>query len=209
MEAIEKELKYQINKTDYFKLMQYLDNNCIKCNSIIQTNYYIDDFNFTLNKNNITARIRKKSDEKYEFTLKIPINNISSLKSAAIKKEITIELNNKIANNLIDNGIWNKKSIDILYSNIKFPVEFNKLKVIGSLTTERIFYKVKNISELLSIDKSTYFDIEDFEVEWETNELDKCNDILLNVFNNIDVNYIQSNSSKNTRFIKRLNEVII
>jgi len=118
MEAIEKELKYQINKTDYFKLMQYLDNNCIKCNSIIQTNYYIDDFNFTLNENNITARIRKKSDEKYEFTLKIPINNISSLKSAAIKKEITIELNNKIANNLIDNGIWNKKSIDILYSNI-------------------------------------------------------------------------------------------
>jgi len=68
---------------------------------------------------------------------------------------------------------------------------------------------VKNISELLSIDKSTYFDIEDFEVEWETNELDKCNDILLNVFNNIDINYIKSNSSKNTRFIKRLNAVII
>ncbi len=204
MEAIEKELKYQISKTDYFKLMEYLDNNCIKCSSITQTNYYIDDFDFTLNKNNITARIRKKLDEKYEFTLKMPVINNCVVKSAAIKKEITTELNNEIANNLINNGIWNKKFIDILHKNIKFPIEFSNLKVIGCLTTERIFYKVKNISELISIDKSTYFDIEDFEVEWETNQLDKCNDILLNIFYNIGINYYKNNSSKNDRFIRVL-----
>jgi len=208
MEVIEQELKYKLNKEDYFKLQQYLDNNCIKYKSVIQTNYYIDNGDFILNKNNITARIRNILGEKYEFTLKIPQSNNNDIKHAAIKKEVSVEIDKIATEKLLENGIWDKELIDILYKNIDLPIYYSKFRVIGSLKTERALYNVKDFNEFLNIDKSTYLDIEDYEVEWETTELDKYNEVLLNIFHAAGVNYLKNKSSKNSRFIKRLNEII-
>ena len=207
-EVIEKELKYQLDKEDYIKLNQYLEKKFVKRDYIIQTNYYIDTGDFTLNKNNITARIRNILDKKYEFTIKVPKSNNNNIKHASIKKEVSVEIDKVEAEKLLQNGIWHKDIIDILNKYIDFPICYSDFRIIGSLKTERVLYDIKGFNEFLSIDKSIYLNIQDYEVEWETTELDKYNEFLLNIFHAAGVSYLKNKSSKNARFIMRLNEIM-
>lgn len=105
----------------------------------IQTNYYYDTDDLKMNMQGITCRIREKNG-KYEATIK-------SHKQG--NKDCSIEKTKEVLN----------KYDDSLFSGMH-------LKLQGSLTTERVTVYSDNRCEV-ALDKNTYLDMTDYEMEVE------------------------------------------
>ncbi|WP_066498904.1 CYTH domain-containing protein [Abyssisolibacter fermentans] len=207
MKNVEKELKYQLSKEDFIIFKKFLiENEYLKLNSFTQINYYIDTEELIFKERDITIRIRKilADINKYEFTIKIPINKNYG-ENYKIKNEYNIILDEEIAINLINRD--NFKDYERLFTDIlkeiEFKIDLNKLKVIGQLNTKRELYIIDKNYEAINIDISSYLDEEDYEIEWETEKIDGAERIITDIFKKISIVPNSNCISKNTRFFDK------
>lgn len=125
-----------------------------------QTNFYIDTPDFDLKDHKSALRIRVK-DEYLEMTLKIPAE--VGLTEYNFETHVVPELNKPIPEQSLPSEIADQLT--------KMDIDLTKLIILGSLKTERL---EKEINEnLLVLDKSTYLDFEDFELEYEVEDYDE------------------------------------
>lgn len=203
---IEKELKYQLNESDFYNLKRYFFTEYKKITEHEQTNYYLDTKNFCLKKQGLSVRIRYLNGI-YEFTLKSKVNNYD-LKNIKIKNETTIILDEEIAKNIIINkNLTNCPKIFELISNIYYGNLLNEdIFLLGELKTLRTTFSLK-ASEEICLDKSYFCDKKDYEIEWETSDLINSNMKLQNIFKQLNISPLNNDDSKSTRFIKRLCDI--
>jgi len=125
-----------------------------------QTNFYIDTPDFDLKDHKSALRIRVK-DEYLEMTLKIPAE--VGLTEYNFETHVVPELNKPIPEQSLPSEIADQLT--------KMDIDLTKLIILGSLKTERLEKEING--NLLVLDKSTYLDFEDFELEYEVEDYDE------------------------------------
>ncbi|MGW7861674.1 CYTH domain-containing protein [Staphylococcus xylosus] len=125
-----------------------------------QTNFYIDTPDFDLKEHKSALRIRVK-DEYLEMTLKIPAE--VGLTEYNFETHVVPELNKPIPEQSLPSEIADQLT--------KMEIDLTKLIILGSLKTERLEKEING--NLLVLDKSTYLDFEDFELEYEVEDYDE------------------------------------
>lgn len=125
-----------------------------------QTNFYIDTPDFDLKDHKSALRIRVK-DECLEMTLKIPAE--VGLTEYNFETHVVPELNKPIPEQSLPSEIADQLT--------KMDIDLTKLIILGSLKTERLEKEING--NLLVLDKSTYLDFEDFELEYEVEDYDE------------------------------------
>ncbi|MEN3821657.1 CYTH domain-containing protein [Staphylococcus xylosus] len=125
-----------------------------------QTNFYIDTPDFDLKDHKSALRIRVK-DEYLEMTLKIPAE--VGLTEYNFETHVVPELNKAIPEQSLPSEIADQLT--------KMDIDLTKLIILGSLKTERLEKEING--NLLVLDKSTYLDFEDFELEYEVEDYDE------------------------------------
>ncbi|MEB7753108.1 CYTH domain-containing protein [Staphylococcus pseudoxylosus] len=125
-----------------------------------QTNFYIDTPDFDLKDHKSALRIRVK-DDYLEMTLKIPAE--VGLTEYNFETHVVPELNKTIPKQLLPSEIAEQLT--------KMDINLTELIILGSLKTERLEKEING--NLLVLDKSTYLDFEDFELEYEVEDYDE------------------------------------
>ncbi|MGW7988267.1 CYTH domain-containing protein [Staphylococcus shinii] len=128
--------------------------------SFKQTNYYIDTPDFDLKNHKSALRIRVK-DEYLEMTLKIPAE--VGLTEYNFETHIVPKLDKPIPEQSLPSEIADQL--------IKMDIDLSQLIILGSLKTERLEKEING--NLLVLDKSTYLDCEDYELEYEVEDYDE------------------------------------
>jgi uncharacterized protein YjbK len=134
---LEYEKKIMLTANEYHTLA--MSNRCKNIPKQLQTNYYFDDDNFTMNKKGITCRIRHKNG-KY---------------TACVKNHNTNHCDCSMESNLPE--------------DVKFDPHFFKtlgLQCQGELVTERIVIYKDSDCEIM-LDRNVYLGHTDFELEVE------------------------------------------
>ncbi len=154
---IEIEFKNMVNKENFTKLQQYfqIDEN----DFIIQKNHYFDTHGLTLGQKKAALRIREK-EGRCELTLKkIAKNGVLEI-NQCISDE---EANAILGENILPLG-------EVRDELILMNVDPESLEYKGMLQTRRA--QVSFIKGQIMLDHSSYFEQEDFEIEYEVDEKD-------------------------------------
>ena len=142
--------KTLLSKTEYEKLSEMFRNKP----SNLQTNYYFDTSRFTLKASKIGLRVRKR--DKYELALK--------RKKGYALQEIDAELTEEEFNKFIETGIIPSEEINTALADI---IKDQLVKNYMTLSTFRITFPYGK--GVLAIDKCTYVDTTDYELEFTVN----------------------------------------
>ena len=157
---IEIEFKNMLVKEEFYHLMQLF--NIDQNDFVVQKNHYFDTGHFDLKKHKSALRIREKQSA-YELTLKQPLSKQEGL------LESNCYLDPHTANQMINvGGISDSKIAEKIK---KLNIDPQSIRYFGTLTTQRVEVPYK--SGLLVLDHSTYFQIEDFEVEFEVHDYEQ------------------------------------
>ncbi len=155
-ENLEIEFKTLLKKTDFMHLLSFYHLN--EKDSYTQVNTYFDTKKEDLKNHHMGLRIRQ-FETRAEQTLKVPANNG--------KLEITDALTNAKAHALLlEETIQTPSAIEEELKKIQLSVK--DLKIIGTLQTTR--YEVSLPIGLLALDYSTYYGLEDYELELEVSD---------------------------------------
>ncbi|WP_430236695.1 CYTH domain-containing protein [Neobacillus sp. SM06] len=152
MQNLEIEFKNMLTKEEYERLFEFfkLEEDAI----FTQENHYFDTADFQLKRNGAALRIREKNGQ-YELTLKQPY------------KEGLLETNELLsvqeAQQAISRNILPSGTVQQLIEKMGIP--FSILEYFGSLVTKRA--EIKDSNGLLVLDYSTYLNTEDYELEYE------------------------------------------
>ena len=157
---IEIEFKNMLTKEEFYQLMQLF--NIEQDGFVVQRNHYFDTNTFDLKKHTSALRIREKQST-YEMTLKQPLANQEGL------LETNCYLDSHTANQMINVGGISDSKIAEKIKNLN--IDPQSIRYFGTLTTQRVEAPYK--SGLLVLDHSTYFQIEDFEVEFEVHDYEQ------------------------------------
>ena len=184
MAHLEIEFKTLLNKKTFDRLR---DTYFVNASLISQENIYIDTDDFDLRRNRMMLRVRV-IDETHIMTLKKPVSGGILEFDGTIEEPINSNLLKQMPQNIADE--LNAHDIDI-----------SALKVQGSLHTERL----ETAAEvgLLVLDKSTYLNTVDYELEFEAHEYDS-GEIYFKQF--LERNQIETRSDlpKSERFYRTL-----
>ena len=187
---IEIEAKVLLLKNEYETIIEKL--NLSKYRKIRQTNHYIDTPDRYLKKNGIALRIREKEEE-YELTLKTPLSEGLLEKNENISWRDFEKLNDQ---NLFPEGNI-KKFLSILGGKV------DQLKVLTSLCTERIEVEYNGFD--LALDKNTYSDIVDYELEVESSSIQRAQEEIRSILASCNISDFQYNTiSKQARALNAL-----
>ncbi len=155
-ESIEIEFKNILTKEEYKILLKTFK---VEDKEIIsQTNHYFDTPDFRLKNLGSALRIRIKNNT-YELTLKQPAA-VGLLESTQLLSET--EYQTAIEHGIFPTGIVNQKLE-------KLNISMNHIEYFGSLQTKRAEFTYKN--GLLVLDHSFYLNTEDYEVEYEVDDI--------------------------------------
>ena len=185
---LEIESKAILTKEEYDRLVSNFDHSKI----YRQSNYYIDSKELIIRKKDCGLRVREK-DGGFELTLKVPAKEG--------KIEINQQIHNISFNNLCKNGIFPNGEVS-KYLKEKLGIEVSSLYVLGELITDRIDVDFKG--SLISIDKSMYNSITDYEVECEDDSMKKAIRHLKEFLTQFDIKYKKSPGGKLKRFLETL-----
>lgn len=182
---IEFEAKALLKKSDYENLINnYLED------TYVQTNYYIDYSDLSLSKR-FGIRIREKN-KTFELTIKIK------------NKDNNLEINQNISknqfNNFKENNIFPKG--EVFDKLIDLNVNISLLKIFGSITTSRKDIKFKNC--LISIDKSEYNNVMDYEIECESSSLENASKALMEFLNENGIEFEFNTITKLQRLLNSI-----
>ena len=179
---LEFEAKSMLSKQDYEKLAKEFSNP----QKYIQTNYYISAKNLS---KDVGIRIRKKYKD-FELTIKVnlgdhkkEINQKISRKSLIFFRIFRIFPKGEVFSYLIQNRVENLKN----------------LHIIGKMKTTRI--DVNFDTSLISIDKSQYNKLVDYEIECEDSSFPIAETQLIKFLETRNIEYKKSKYSKLARFI--------
>ncbi|MDR1781526.1 MAG: CYTH domain-containing protein [Bacilli bacterium] len=178
---IEIETKQLLNKEQYLIIKKEILNH--KHTKINQVNYYFETDDYYFKNNNQALRIRVY-DDKYEICLKTRANIINYESNYLISKDEFESIKK-------DTSLFSKYFNDI-------P---RNIKLLGSLNTIRIEYKINK--GLICLDYSTYFNKEDYEIEFEANNL-KDKYYLKEYLNSLNIEFIENKITKIERFSNEL-----
>lgn len=188
--AIEIEAKALVRSEDYKKLAKLF----AAYPRHTQTNYYIDSDDLTLAKNGIALRVREKKGE-YELTLKTPLSE------GLLEKNCVISLSQ--FEDFRSNGVFPKGDTSRFLTMLGFDVD--RLKILISLTTERTDIEYKG--GLLSLDRNSYLDTVDYEIEFEYNSLSGAEAIMKELFEQNDIPLEFNHVSKTVRAMRALGKM--
>ncbi len=189
---IEIEAKVLVSKEEYNQVIKNLHLDTYY--KFKQTNYYIDSDEYDIKKNGFALRVREKNQE-FELTLKTPLSEGLLEKNENISWQVFEDLRD---NNIFPEG-GIKKFLLIL------GIDVSKLKIITSLTTERIRIEYQN--EHVVVDKSTYNGQVDYELEAESTSMDNARELLRKVLEESGVKNFQYNTvSKQARALNSLSK---
>jgi uncharacterized protein YjbK len=165
-EEREIELKSVVNEAKYQEMLTHFSKVAILSKPIYkQINYYFDTEDFVLNKQKIVLRLRVKKG-KLEITAKLP-NGANGLYND--NQELNGFLSGKLEDYCKD-GLT--KDIDFIGEFISIlEIDINtKFNYLGNLETDRTDFTINN--DTISIDKNEYNGLIDYEVEWETTNVE-------------------------------------
>lgn len=208
MEIIEKEIKYCLSSFDYVTLLDYLNQTCLNKNVNEQINYYIDTMQMDLMKAGISARIRSIDEKFYEFTIKS--GTLGNDKNVSIKREYTINLEKLageryIQGEAIYNFFVNTDDVNAYVNQLGIDMTLlTKLKILGQLATTRTFFKLEEQFAPINLDYSRYFNHEDYEIEWETEDIEGAMSRLWIILNELNIKPLPEMLTKKARFTKAL-----
>ena len=181
---LEIEAKALLTKAGYDKLIAHFGSE----NIYKQVNYYIDSDNKDIVSKKCGLRIREK-DGDFEMTLKVP------------QSEGKLEINQQITDKLIKQFVFPDGEIkNFLHDN--FSIKIESLHILGSLETKRLDLKYK--TSLISIDKSSYNGIVDYEIEAEDSSMDLAKKNLLDFLKDNEIEYKKSTGTKLKRFLNTI-----
>ena len=178
--SLEIEFKTKITKEQYEKLMKKFN---LENDILIQTNYYFDTPDHKLINNDIILRIREKS-----YNIKLT----SKTKQETGTLERHIVLNKDEAYKMIKEGF----DASIIGIN-------EKVKNIASLTTHRATIPHKRGT--LFFDKNIYYDVVDYEIEFEVENEDEGKKEFLEFLEENNLEYIKM-VSKSKRAYKKTSQ---
>ena len=182
---LEIEYKRYLSKEEYEKLISNFDASKI----YKQTNYYLDDKNHSISKNKCGLRIRNINDE-IELTLKVN------------QREGKLEINQQIPNISFKSFVFPDGEVK-QYLEDKLGINVKEIYPLGSLITNRLDVEFK--SSLISIDKSEYNGITDYEIECEAESMELAKSNLDEFLDKYKIKSQSSTGSKLKRFLKTLN----
>ena len=187
---IEIEAKVLLTAEQYDLLVNHLGLD--KYRKVRQTNHYIDSKERILKSNDIALRIREKED--FVLTLKTPLSE------GLLEKNQTIswrEYENFEKTNVFPSG-----DIKIFLEMLGFNP--NQLEILATLHTERIELNIED--GLLSLDRNTYSNTIDYEVEVEASSMDRAEEICKKILNEVGIKNFKFNTlSKQNRAMNALN----
>lgn len=182
-ENIEIEYKHCLDEEGYLKIKEYLERQ--KDHVLIeQENYYFETKDFSLKDLGYALRIRVIDNNEYELCLKKQRENDILEKNIMVSKEEFNEI--CLEPNLM------REYINEDYDFI----------LLGSLNNKRIEYRNEN--GLICLDKSSYFDKIDYELEYEANDYDS-ESYLAKFLSYFEITYVSNKKSKIQRFIEAYN----
>lgn len=165
--------KTLLSKKEYDKLSEMFSNKP----SNLQTNYYFDTTRFTLKASKIGLRVRKR--DKYELALK--------RKKGYALQEIDEELSQEEFDNFLKTGIIPSEEINTALADIiKDQLVVNYM----TLSTFRITFPYGK--GILAIDKCTYVDTTDYELEFSVNSYEEGKREFVDIVKSFGVIYKKS-----------------
>lgn len=185
---LEIESKSMLKKEDYKTLISAYK----KVKKYKQINYYISSKEMLEKVKNFGLRIRQIGHD-YELTLKVT------------EKVGKTEINQEIPGIFLSNLIYFGKFPDGEVKNylIKNNVcDVSKLQVIGMLETKR--KDIEFNGSKISIDKSKYNGVVDYEIECESSSKEKAENDLKKFLENHHISYQKSEHNKLARFLSTL-----
>ena len=185
---LEIEAKAILTKADYDKLIAHFGSE----NIYKQVNYYIDSNKRDIVSKKCGLRIRIIGDEN-ELTLKVP--------SGDGKLEINQQISSKSLNLFISDYVFPNGEVKDYITAI-LGIDSTTLKCLGELVTYR--FDITKNDCVISIDKSQYHSITDYEVECEADSMDKAISELKEFLNKFGIEYKKSPKSKLRRFLDTL-----
>lgn len=182
---LEQEYKCIINREMYLKLVDHFKWDDIK----EQTNHYYCDKEGVLSQQKIMVRIREK-DGIYKIQVKKHhgTNTVSH-----IADELEFEADS------VAEYIEAQKAYEIT------GIKTENLYRIGALSTKRHSLKWNDTAEIC-LDKSTYFDITDYEIEVEYSEEEPVK--LLEDLQKLGISFNEKGPGKYSRFVSRFKEIL-
>ena len=181
---LEIEFKAELSKRDYDKLISKFSSTKIYS----QTNYYIDSDDLVIRNKKCGLRIREKEGD-FEMTLKVP------------QSEGKLEINQQITDKMLNCFVFPDGEIKE-YLCDQFNIKIESLHILGSLETKRLDLKYE--TSLVSIDKSTYNGIIDYEIEAEDSSMKLAKKNLLQFLKENGIVYKQSVGTKLKKFLDTL-----
>lgn len=211
IKSIEKELKYMVEENEFYILKEYLDLCNFPNRTIIQTNFYFDTSDYDLKSKGITLRLRKIDHLEYYLTLKSKTTEVDAgiIDNLHIKNEFNLQLD-QTKFDLLKSTKDIRMQVDIfeLIKNLLgHDHECTEISMRGYLTTERISFQIPGFFEPILLDKNTYLNKVDYEIEWETEEIKSAQQKIKSIFNDLRIITQLNSVSKSNRFIKLQKEL--
>ncbi|QOY34184.1 CYTH domain-containing protein [Anaerobacillus isosaccharinicus] len=160
----------------------------------MQENHYFDTNEFLLKKHGSALRIREKNGN-YTLTLKQP-NEIGLLETHQILLEEEAKQAFQ-AGHLPFGTVANQL-------DKSFQIDITKCRYLGSLMTKRA--EISYLDGILVFDHSFYFNVEDFEIEYEVKDEKKGKQIFENLFLNYKIPIKQTDNKIKRFFLKKLEQ---
>lgn len=178
---LEIENKYILSSNDFEILKNYI----LWDKEVIQTNYYYDTDNFTLNQQGLTLRIREIENKKQ---LQYKTKNINIFSNAKIRKEYMFDYD----------------ELPPKISKQELPICGHDVIILGSLKTVRLVKDYHGVS--ICLDYNSYLGTCDFEleIEYRIKNLYKVMKIRRELEKKVTLRHTKD--GKFTRFVRRLQD---
>lgn len=158
-----------------------------------QTNFYIDTEDLAIRENILMLRIRELED-RFVLTLKVPD-----------EQHIITEYHHILDDEVIARAKINESdlSADIINVLKDKGIDTTSLSIQGSLETIRYERTYKN--GILVLDESHYFNVTDYELEYEASSVKEGKDVFQEILDNFDIERTEE-VVKSERFYQKLVE---
>ena len=151
------ETRLMLTESEYFEIVSHFMRLNPNKKFLKNVNVYFDTDDLYLKNNHSTLRVRIINDVKCELTLKISCSNGDD--------EINDYINHAQADALINNSVFPEGNVKSYL--LTLPYHLESYKVITTLNNMRL--EIENDDHLLVIDKNSYGDIIDYNLEIEAN----------------------------------------
>lgn len=167
------EFKTLLTYEEYKRLMaKYKD-----CPIDLQTNHYLDTGRFTLKALDASLRVRERESLTLTYKRKKGYNF----------QDLRENFTSEAFKNLVETGVLPESQIANEVSSL---IGSQKLYNFMSISTERTYFKYGN--GMIFIDKSTYLDITDYELEYEASNYERGKKEFILLLNDLKIKYKKS-----------------